>query len=44
MRRFSKINIFGIATEKERGRHVSILMDGHVLFLNHPNKLIAAKL
>ena len=44
MRQFSKTNIFEIVTETERGRHVYVLMDGHVLFLNHPNKLIAAKL
>ena len=30
-------------TEKE-GRHVHVLMDGHVLFMKHPNKLTEAKL
>ena len=44
VRRFSKTNIFGTATEKERGRHIYVLMEGHVLFLKHPNKLFEAKL
>ena len=44
MRQFSEINIFGTATEKERGRHIYVLMDGHVLFLKHPNELFEAKL
>ena len=42
--RFSKTNVFGTATEKERGRHFHVLMDGHVLFLKHINKLFEAKL
>ena len=40
---FSKVNIFGTATEKEWGRHVHVLMDGHVLFLKHTNKLLESK-
>ena len=44
MRQFSETNIFGTATEKERGRHIYVLMEGHVLFLKHPNKLFEAKL
>ena len=42
--RFSKIKIFETATKKERGRNIYALMDGHVLFLKHPNKLFEAKL
>ena len=44
MRQFSRINIFGTVTEKEQGRHIYALMDVHVLFLKHPNKLFEAKL
>ena len=44
VRRFSKPNIFGTATEKERGRHIYVLMHGHALFLKHPDKLFEAKL
>ena len=42
--RFSKINIFGTATEKELRRHIYVLMDVHVMSLKHPNKLFEAKL
>ena len=42
--RFSKTDIIGMAREKKRGRHVHVLMDGHVLFLKHLDKLFAAKL
>ena len=41
---FPKTNVFGRATEKEWGRHVYVLMDGHVLFLKYPNKLFEPKL
>ena len=44
VRGFSKTNIFGVPTEKERGRHVYVLTDGHILFLKHPNKLFEGKL
>ena len=44
VRQISEINIFGTATEKERGRHIYVLIDGHVLFLKHPTKLSEAKL
>ena len=44
VRGFSKTNISGTPTEKERGRHVYVLADGHVLFLKHPNKLFEGKL
>ena len=43
MRQFSEINIFGTATEKERGRHIYVLIDGHVLFLKRPTKFPDAK-
>ena len=33
-----------MVTEKERGHHVHALMDGHALFLKHPNNLFEAKL
>ena len=36
--------IFGTATEKDRGRHIYVLMDGQLLFLKHPNKLFEVKL
>ena len=42
--RFSKTDVIGTAREKERERHVHVLMDGHVLFLKHLNKLFEAKL
>ena len=44
VRGFSKTNISETPTEKERGRHVYVLADGHVLFLKHPNKLFEGKL
>ena len=44
VRLFSKTNIFGTVAEKERRRHIYVLMDGHVLLLKHPNKLFEAKL
>ena len=43
-RRFSKANIFGTATEKEREHDIYALMDGDVLFLRQPNKLFEVKL
>lgn len=44
VRWFSKTNIFGMVTEKERRRYVHIRMNGHVFFLKHPKKLFEAKL
>ena len=33
-----------MVTEKELGRSAHVLMDSHVLFLKHSNKLFVAKL
>ena len=44
VRLFSKTDIFGTTTEKERGCYIQVLMNGHFLFLKQPNKIFEAKL